>query len=84
MHRDALTVNGKTMGENTAEAPCWNAEVIRAARQPHPGACRHCRSAGQSGTRRRFDQTFGGDAKLAQTPRPGGRVQGYRGFQAAH
>ncbi|MGH9552193.1 MAG: dihydroxy-acid dehydratase, partial [Terriglobales bacterium] len=28
IHRDALTVNGKTMGENTAEAPCWNAEVL--------------------------------------------------------
>ena len=29
MHRDALTVNGKTIGENTADAPCWNREVIR-------------------------------------------------------
>ena len=29
IHRDALPVNGKTMGENTADAPCWNAEVIR-------------------------------------------------------
>src|SRR5579862_5256952 len=29
IHRDALTVNGKTMGENTADAPCWNADVIR-------------------------------------------------------
>ena len=26
IHRDALTVNGKTMGENTADAPCWNAK----------------------------------------------------------
>ena len=29
MHRDALTVNGKTIGENTADAHCWNREVIR-------------------------------------------------------
>lgn len=28
IHRDALTVNGRTMGENTAEAPCWNRDVI--------------------------------------------------------
>jgi L-arabonate dehydrase len=28
IHRDALTVNGKTMGENTRDAPCWNREVI--------------------------------------------------------
>ena len=33
IHKDALTVNGKTMGENTADAPCWNAEVIHGARQ---------------------------------------------------
>ncbi|BDE07568.1 dihydroxy-acid dehydratase [Vulcanimicrobium alpinum] len=29
LHRDALTVNGTTIGEATAEAPCWNREVIR-------------------------------------------------------
>lgn len=28
IHRDALTVNGKTLGENVAEAPCYNREVI--------------------------------------------------------
>ncbi len=35
INREALTVNGKTMGENTADAPCWNAEVIHSRRQPH-------------------------------------------------
>ena len=34
IHRDALTVNGKTMGENTADAPCWNAEVIHSREKP--------------------------------------------------
>src|ERR1700722_10841790 len=34
INRDALTVNGKTMGENTADAPCWNAEVIRSRKKP--------------------------------------------------
>jgi L-arabonate dehydrase len=29
LHLDAPTVNGRTIGENTAEAPCWNREVIR-------------------------------------------------------
>ena len=28
IHRDALTVNGKTIGENVAEAPCYNRDVI--------------------------------------------------------
>jgi dihydroxy-acid dehydratase len=40
IHRDALTVNGKTIGENTANAPCYNREVImpRAAPlKPHGG-----------------------------------------------
>ena len=34
IHRDAITVNGKTMGENTAEAPCWNREVIHELSKP--------------------------------------------------
>jgi L-arabonate dehydrase len=34
IHKDALTVNGKTMGENTANAPCWNAEVIHSRDNP--------------------------------------------------
>ena len=34
IHRDALTVNGKTMGENTADAPCWNREVIHERSNP--------------------------------------------------
>ena len=28
LHADALTVNGKTVGENVADAPCWNQDVI--------------------------------------------------------
>ncbi len=34
IHRDALTVTGKTIGEATAEAPCWNREVIRPLSDP--------------------------------------------------
>jgi len=34
VHGDALTVNGKTMGENVAEAPCFNREVIRPVSEP--------------------------------------------------
>jgi dihydroxy-acid dehydratase len=30
----ALTVNGKTIGENIAEAPCWNREVIKPLAEP--------------------------------------------------
>jgi dihydroxy-acid dehydratase len=31
---DALTVNGRTIGENIADAPCWNREVIHTADAP--------------------------------------------------
>ncbi len=29
LHKDALTVNGRTIWENNQDAPCWNREVIR-------------------------------------------------------
>jgi L-arabonate dehydrase len=34
IHRDALTVNGKTIWENCQAAPNWNSEVIRALENP--------------------------------------------------
>jgi L-arabonate dehydrase len=34
LHRDALTVNGRTIGDNVAEAPCWNREVIHRFGEP--------------------------------------------------
>jgi dihydroxy-acid dehydratase len=34
LHRNALTVNGHSIGDNVAEAPCWNREVIRRFAEP--------------------------------------------------
>jgi L-arabonate dehydrase len=34
IHRDALTVNGKTIGENVADALCHNRDVIRTVSEP--------------------------------------------------
>ncbi len=34
LHKDALTANGKTMGENIAGAQCWNRDVIKAFDDP--------------------------------------------------
>ncbi len=34
LHRDALTVNGKSIGENVADAPCWNPNVIYSFENP--------------------------------------------------
>jgi dihydroxy-acid dehydratase len=34
LHLEAPTVNGKSIGENIASAPCWNRDVIRPLDQP--------------------------------------------------
>ncbi len=34
LHRDSLTVNGKTIWENSKDAPNWNSEVIRPIENP--------------------------------------------------
>jgi len=34
LNRDALTANGRTMGENIADAPCWNRDVIKEFSDP--------------------------------------------------
>src|SRR5437667_464689 len=34
LHRDALTVNGKTIWQNTQDAPCWDREVIHGFKSP--------------------------------------------------
>lgn len=34
LDRSALTVNGRTIGDNTNDAPCWNAEVIASRDKP--------------------------------------------------
>jgi dihydroxy-acid dehydratase len=34
LNRDALTANGKTIGENVAKAECWNRDVIREYKDP--------------------------------------------------
>jgi L-arabonate dehydrase len=38
LHEDALTANGKTMGENIASAPVWNRDVIKEFAQPFKAA----------------------------------------------
>ncbi len=34
LNTDALTANGRSLGENIADAPCWNREVIRPLGEP--------------------------------------------------
>jgi len=34
LHVDALTVNGKSIGDNIKDAPCWNRDVVRPFAEP--------------------------------------------------
>jgi L-arabonate dehydrase len=34
LNKDAMTVNGRTIGENIADAPCWNRDVIKEFDKP--------------------------------------------------
>lgn len=34
IHREAITVTGRTIGENVADVQCWNREVIRSVNDP--------------------------------------------------
>lgn len=34
LHKDALTINGKTIWDNVKDAPCWNREVITSFEEP--------------------------------------------------
>jgi dihydroxy-acid dehydratase len=34
IHRDALTVNGKSIGENVEAAPCYNRDVVKSVAEP--------------------------------------------------
>jgi L-arabonate dehydrase len=34
LHKEALTVNGKTLWENNKDAPCWNRDVIHSFKSP--------------------------------------------------
>ena len=34
LHTDSLTANGKTLGENIQDAPCWNRDVVKTFEEP--------------------------------------------------
>jgi L-arabonate dehydrase len=34
LHKNALTVNGKTLWQNNQDAPCWNPDVIHSFKEP--------------------------------------------------
>ena len=52
LHKDALTVNGKTIWDNVKDTTCWNREVIYSFDTALQGDRRDLRAAGQPGAGR--------------------------------
>jgi len=80
LHKDQMTVNGRTIWENVKDAACWNEEVIR----PFDKAL--TASGGIAvlpATWRRTarSETLGGDAQADAAQRPRRRLREHRGLQ---
>ena len=84
LHKNALTVNGKTIWENVKDAPCWNREVIYAVQEAVQEEHRHRGAARQPLPRRRDHQALRRDAEADEAPRPRGGVREHRGLPRAH
>ena len=84
LHRDALTVNGRTIGERSPTRPTTTPRSSgRWSRSADPGG-RHRHPARQSCARRRRDQAVGGNAGVDAAPRQGGGVRKHRTFLRPH
>ena len=59
---DAITVNGRTVRENVADAQNWNPKVIKPMAEPFKAEGRDCRAARQPRSARRRHQAVRGDA----------------------
>jgi hypothetical protein len=73
LHRDIVTVSGKTVGENIADAVNYDPRVIKTFDAPFKEKAGHCHFARQPGTARRRHQTQRGHpgADGAHRPRRG-------------
>ncbi len=87
---DAITVTGKTMGENvaTAERTDWSGQEGQAGDRRHPAGrqptgqwCGNRRTEGESGAGWCRDQAVGGVRAAAAAPRQGTGVQQHRGVR---
>ena len=69
LHKDALTVNGKTIWENIEDAPCWNRDVITPFDEPFKKNAGIAVLRGNLAPRRRHHQAVGGDARSCSSTR---------------
>ena len=84
LHRDALTVNGKTIWENSQDAAQLERRSHPAAGQAAHRARRDRGVAGQSRARWRRTQAVRGLASSAAPPRSGRDLRKYRGLSQTH
>jgi len=84
IHRDALTVNGKTIWENCQTAANWNTEVIRSLENPLVAHGANSRATRQFGAGWRRAQAFRGFTASHAASRPRDRLREYRALQGTH
>jgi L-arabonate dehydrase len=68
LHRDCLTVNGKTLGANVENAQSWNEDVIRPVERALSVGRRACHPPRQPLPRRRGYQAVGGISGVIAAP----------------
>ncbi len=80
LHGDAVTVTGRTVAENVADAPCWNREVIHALDAPfQPAGTGTAVLRGNLAPDGAVLKQSAASAAPAQAPRPGAGVRLARG-----
>ena len=84
LHRDAITVNGKTMWENVQDAPNWNTEVIRPFDKPVVAQRRHRGAARQPRADGAVLKPSAASPAADEASRPRRRVREHRALQGAH
>ena len=84
LHLDAVTANGRTVGQNIAARPLLEPRSHPPAGPALHGSRRHCRGARQPGAGRCGHQALGGQCPPAAAPRPRGGVREHRGFPRPH
>ena len=76
LHGDAVTVTGRTVAENVADAPCWNREVIHALDAPfQPAGTGTAVLRGNLAPDGAVLKQSAASAAPAQAPRPGAGVR---------
>ena len=84
LHKDALTVNGKTIWENNKDAPCWNRDVIFPFKKPFKKNTGIAVLRGNLCPDGAIIKPSAATPKLHEAQGPRGGVREHRGLPQAH